>query len=307
MAQAKAKKSDSSSKKIVDVKSDGDGAVGNSRAIIVNNRPILKDPMMAEVSKLTGGGSTEPEDKPAGKANDQADDDGSERVVVRRENKIQPIDADTEPAAETPEDKPADETEPADAKEEVVPEQAADAPGAPDVPADEPKQEPEEPVEPEAEVETTEPSSEAEPESKDEPDEKPSEGDKLEEPEQTNDALDDAETSKEAGAPSGAQAGRSFDDTKPGQAETADAETDAKGKKESEKPDYGQLNSDQQKAVETGEYFLPIQTAEGRRVRREILAAAFFVLILIVAWVDIMLDAGLIKIDGVRALTNFFN
>jgi len=247
---------------------------------------------MAEVSKLTGGGSAEPEDKPAGKASDKAGDEDSERVVVRRENKIQPINSSTESAAEAPEDKPADETDTADAKEEAAPDKAAaDTPGAPDVPADETKDEPE------AETET---------DTKDESDEQPSEDDKPAEPEAAADTSDDTEAPKVDESPGGAQAGRSFDDTQSGQAEPANIEPDAKGKKESEKPDYGQLTSDQQKAVETGEYFLPIQTAEGRRVRREILAAALFVLILVIAWVDIMLDADLIKIDGVRALTNFF-
>jgi hypothetical protein len=323
MAQTKIKKAaatTSTTKKIVDIKADGDGAIGNSRSIIVNNRPILKDPMMAEVSKLTGGGSSG-DPVVQGKTDNQAESDASETVTVRRETKIQPLStAENEAAAPSSTDesasKDADDVPKQDDSAEPIAVKltntaaTSDVTGAPELSAKDSKTKPQ-PASTDAKIveEAAAPAAS---------DEKPA-SDGEAQPAETAATTDEAnptaeaesiasETEAEAETSAvGVQAGRSFDDTAsnaPAQPDADAAKTD--GKKESEKPDYGQLNAEQQKAVDSGEYFLPIKTAEGRRVRREIIAAVFFVVLLVVAWVDIMLDAGLIKIDGIHALTHFF-
>lgn len=61
-----------------------------------------------------------------------------------------------------------------------------------------------------------------------------------------------------------------------------------------------------QKLVDSKKYFLPINSVEKRRTKRIIILGLLLSVLLLLAWVDIALDAGLISIDGVNALTDFF-
>lgn len=305
MADAKPKKS-APAKKIVDVKSDGDGATGTSRPVIVTNRPILKDPMMAEVSNLTGGLEGEPKQStPVEQASGTADaevksTEGAPELVQVTTKK------DAETTTEKTEDKPA--VAPSQKKIVITP------PGT--------DQEPEK-------VPTTV-SKDKEPTIADlaKPDPLPGKDIAAKDvkqhkadPETSSDADDkadkdpDDDVSTEAAGDElvgAVQPGRSFDET----TDLADSaktkggaeqiELDEKGKPKKQIKKSGELTAEQQKAIENGEYFLPITTAETRRMRREILFSTLFVLVLIVVWLDIMLDAGLLSLGNIKAVTDFF-
>jgi hypothetical protein len=320
MAESKAKKTESS-KKIVDVKTDGDGATGTSRPVIVTNRPIMKDPMMAEVSQLTGGTIDDsPTPTPTDDAPPEAASGAPEITLSAKKLAIQvteqPEPADDEGKTLTSKDASAKKKVIKPLSDELSEKPAAKAvkksptiaeltlPDADEVPE----------VVPETDV------AEAKPE--------PAPG--KDEPTPSEEATESTATTAEANAKApkeevsiepaaadeivtGVQPGRSFDETahEPLPDATTPAapeqiELDSKGKPKTKQKKTGELSSEQQKAIEQGEYFLPITTAETRRLRREVVLATLFVVILIVVWLDIMLDAGLLNIDGIKAVTNFF-
>lgn len=62
-----------------------------------------------------------------------------------------------------------------------------------------------------------------------------------------------------------------------------------------------------QKLIDSKKYVLPIKTVEERRSRRVVIAGILVAILLTAAWINIALDAGLIHINGVRALTRFFS
>jgi hypothetical protein len=61
------------------------------------------------------------------------------------------------------------------------------------------------------------------------------------------------------------------------------------------------------KLVESKQYYLPIETIEKRRSKRFVALGVLLSLLLIVAWADIALDAGLIKVNGIKPVTHFFS
>lgn len=340
MADAKNKKT-TASKKIVDVKHESDGASGNSRSIIVNNRPILKDPMMAEVSKLTGGGSesSESEDTSSGAAASKQEpkeqQDAAKSPAATR-TKIEPLNKD-EKQAEAGDDTVAEPTPELDVPEKPTAPEASKADTKANDTSDESSGDSEKvavkvTVTPAKSQDSTDDSAPAddtvdapsensestESETSDDSEEKASKA-----ANDTNDESDQVAASKPEpsagtampGDPvkdesSAVQPGRSFDDSveQAGAAKQPEAPSDdGVDDKKPEKPDYAKLTPEQEKAVESGEFFLPIKTAEGKRLRREITIAVLIVLVLTVIWLDIMLDAGLISLGGVEAPTNFFN
>lgn len=62
-----------------------------------------------------------------------------------------------------------------------------------------------------------------------------------------------------------------------------------------------------EKLVESRKYFLPINAVEHRRSTRFAVAGVILALILAVAWVDVALDAGLIRLGGVKPVTHLFS
>ncbi len=336
MADAKSKKT-TSTKKIVDVKHESDGASGNSRSIIVNNRPILKDPMMAEVSKLTGESSPEPEDHPANSP------------------KEEPKPEDTTP---TPEESPKETKAPSTTRTRIIPltDEEKDDDTKPAKAKDEPTENAkDDDADKQAEAATAPPlakgtaaKAEATPKGEQSPRGKTIEPPKASEDadKATPDFSEASEPAPEASSESPAEdvarggddkdgeadespvalpgdpvkdesaavmPGRSFDDStgpsgdsRDPQAPSVDGNAGADEKKEPEKPNYAKLTPEQEQAVESGEFFLPIKTAEGKRLRREIIITVLVVVVLIVIWIDVMLDAGLISIGGIEAPTNFF-
>lgn len=328
MAEAKSKKSEAA-KKIVDVKNSGDGASGTSRPVIVTNRPIMKDPMMAEVSQLTGGLLEDSQTPtPTGDPGPAEAASGAPEIKITKKVAIQvnaPKDAAApaepsetpvvapskkkliiKPLSEKPSEKPAASKPAAKAKEPTVAELAL--PDAEEVPDVDVKAEP---------VATTEDAL-ADETTKDDVAAAEAPAAKAEDPAPDTPA-DEAETADVPSSDdpaSGLQPGRSYDETETasGEADGGGADTgapeqielDSKGKPKTKEKKSGELSSEQQKAIENGEYFLPITTAETKRLRREIVFATLFVTILIVVWLDIMLDAGLLTINGIHPVTNFF-
>ena len=62
-----------------------------------------------------------------------------------------------------------------------------------------------------------------------------------------------------------------------------------------------------QKLIDSKKYELPINSVEQRRSKRVVVFGVALSLILIVAWADIALDAGLIHISGIKPVTHFFS
>lgn len=60
------------------------------------------------------------------------------------------------------------------------------------------------------------------------------------------------------------------------------------------------------KLAESKQFFLPINSIEDRKTKRFILIGVVLSLVLAVVWIDIALDAGLIKLGGLKSLTHFF-
>jgi hypothetical protein len=62
-----------------------------------------------------------------------------------------------------------------------------------------------------------------------------------------------------------------------------------------------------QTLVDSKTYFLPINSVERRRTKHFVIAGVLISIILAVAWVDVALDAGLVRIGDVQPLTHFFS
>lgn len=62
-----------------------------------------------------------------------------------------------------------------------------------------------------------------------------------------------------------------------------------------------------QKLIENKKYFLPINSVEKRRAKHTLVLGVGVSVLLLLAWANIALDAGLISIDGVEPLTHFFS
>lgn len=77
-----------------------------------------------------------------------------------------------------------------------------------------------------------------------------------------------------------------------------DAATDAENAKRDESI---------QKLIDSKKYYLPINSVEQRRSKRFVAAGVLISLLLMAAWINIALDAGLIELDGVKPLTHFFS
>jgi hypothetical protein len=62
-----------------------------------------------------------------------------------------------------------------------------------------------------------------------------------------------------------------------------------------------------QKLVDDKTYYLPINTLETQRTKQFVAIGSLLSIVLVVAWADIALDAGLVHIGNLKALTHFFN
>ncbi|HSX37106.1 MAG TPA: hypothetical protein VLG13_03270 [Patescibacteria group bacterium] len=254
-----------SPKKVFDVARPGKSTPdATARPIIVTNRPILQDPMMANGATAATTANEEDELAPA-KAKltikpitVTTDEAGSDEVVVKKKEK-----------AKAPEPKEPETKEP---PEEASPEK------------------PEEPAEP---TEAATPDNEtAEPEATEEPEtqQKPDEPTTAEEPDAATPEPEEKASEPETGGKSPI-------------AQTPEQQDVAAKKAEEEAAKH---EAEVQKLVDDEKYFLPINTVESRKTKRFVVLGALLIVVLGLAWADVALDAGLIHITGVKALTHFF-
>lgn len=78
---------------------------------------------------------------------------------------------------------------------------------------------------------------------------------------------------------------------------------DAKKKEEERK---AAIAAEQEKIIESKQYYLPVSAEAGRPSTRLALVLLLLVLLGVIVWLDVMLDAGIVRINGVHALTHFF-
>lgn len=64
--------------------------------------------------------------------------------------------------------------------------------------------------------------------------------------------------------------------------------------------------AEQEKIIDSKQYFLPIDAVEKRRGLERFILLLVVVILLALIWLDIALDAGILRISGVHALTHFF-
>lgn len=62
-----------------------------------------------------------------------------------------------------------------------------------------------------------------------------------------------------------------------------------------------------QKLIESRRYELPINAVEKRKTKRFVVLGILLAILLVLVWADIALDAGLIKVNGVKPVTHFFS
>lgn len=251
------KKMAESKKRIIDVQHPNKSAPsGNSKSVIVTNRPILKDPMVVDEPKET---IADLQKKGANKIELEIPDASKltvdKLVEAKEKHKAEKADA----------DKP----EPKDESEDKAK-------------AEEPKED--------------EPTKHAER--------------LIIEPPKDSVASDDEMPKSESANPASAS-----DDT-PSEIATDD-ETDDKSKSKADVDnklnevadrEAAKTKHDQEveKLVESKKYFLPINSVEKRRSKRVVAFGVVLSILLIVAWLDIALDAGLVKLGGLKPLTHFF-
>lgn len=61
------------------------------------------------------------------------------------------------------------------------------------------------------------------------------------------------------------------------------------------------------KLVGSKQYYLPINTVEKRKAKRFVVIGILLAVILVLAWADIALDAGLIHVHGIKPVTHLFS
>lgn len=291
MAKEAAKPAKSSDKpKVFDVAKPGRAAPSaSSKPIIITNRPVLQDPMMKEdKAALQASNNTM---LPPSKTTIQIrpihlDSDGTEKPATEEGN-APSVPALAEPAT----------TEPA-----AVSDEADAASTAPDMPADE----------------------KSETATKAEPPADPAEGvkDSIPEPAApeapSEDPTEPAAPAAPAPKPVSASAPAAPTPKEPDEAPAASSETSTD--EDSDKVEPTDPKADEEaahklaereaevaKLVESRKYYLPINQVEKRRNKRAAALGLLLIIILAVAWADVALDAGIVKIPGVKPLTHFFN
>ena len=226
-------------------------ADATSRPVIVTNRPIMQDPMMAPQA----ASDLPPEDP----TKDRPGSLGTKLVITPMS------DQEPEPAA-------------VDADSDGVVEAGEQA----------------------AVDSKPEPDSKAEPVSKPEPKPEAPAGGKLFKP------LTDTVVTKPTETPA------SVSETTPTAASTdgqtpVDPEKANLDKEAAELEAAAKVQDELDTLVEQKTYFLDINSVERRRSMHVFVYGFLLIIILVLAWVNIALDAGLIQIDGVKSLTHFFD
>ena len=287
--------------KVMDVSHPGRAAPpASAKPIIVTNRPMLKqDPMMVN---------------PDGTETEKPDDKLEISRTAKTISVVSPLNATAGATEEMPSlaAEPASDTIEVKAKSSVSTSSMPPAPTAAEI---EKKKVAEdvgkevltesgvaEPVEASAQADAMPPAPAADPDlAKDEPpaatesEAKPEDATK----EVTKPDDDKPEPSAEEAASSEASEGGTDGQLAPNQ-----ALDEAKRKEEEAR---AAVLAEQEKIVASKQFYLPMSQTEERRGLNRVLLVLVLVLFLALVWADIVVDAGIIRINGVPALTHFFN
>lgn len=252
MAEAK-----KSTKKIIDVQHpDKSAPSGNSKSVIVTNRPIIKDPMVVEEENKSEEVST----SVAVSASSSSRKTAGEPVIKPLSDQAKDDAKNDDPADDSKEisgDKKADKTIEELALEAANKKQKTDN--------DNPK------------VETgTE------------------EADKTDKAEKIEETKTNATSTAEKA-----------DIVENEDTEEAD-KADKKLQDEAEDKEAKKRQQAVARLVESKKYYLPINTVEKRRSKRVVILGVTLSVVLLLGWINIALDAGLIELGGIKALTDFF-
>lgn len=258
-------------KKIIDIQHPSKTSPSStSKSVIVTNRPIMKDPMVVDDDSPAEEKTTAPVYKSGGEA------------------VIKPLSEQTD-KPETKEEPASDENkskEVSDDKNKTISQLAEEATKKEQV-VDEPE---------EAKVEDKEDKSDE----TDKPAIKATLTDEKSEPIVTEDK---AEESKEDKKPEDVPSLTKDDSEKEDSAKTEDPKALEEAKEDKE---LKKRKAEVAKLSESHKYYLPITTVENRNNRRAVVIGVIVSILLILAWINIALDAGLISLGGVKAFTNFF-
>jgi hypothetical protein len=91
------------------------------------------------------------------------------------------------------------------------------------------------------------------------------------------------------------------DDDQPSAERTEQKEDEEAVRKEAER------RAEVQKIITSRKYYLPINAVGKRRAKRYVILGIVLIVILVAAWVDVALDAGMIHVHGIKPLTHFFS
>jgi hypothetical protein len=270
-AMAKAKKP-SGAKGVMDVTHpDKSAPSGNSKSVIINNRPLLQDPMVVPEEAKT--------------ARDEAGS-GKGSVAVTTSPKVTQA-APEAPADPLPETSEAATDHPDNAAAGTSDKTATDATDAADNQTGPPAADNATPDTIPAKSDGPKPPADAD---------AAGTGAK-------NDENDDSATDEpDAGE----------DTSQDKEPEASSDKSPAKGNKNAPPPDAAaeeraKRQAALEKLADSKKYYLPIDTVEKRRSRRFVALGVLLSLVLILAWADIALDAGIIQLGNVKPVTHFFS
>lgn len=288
-------------KTVIDVSEPGKTPPSpNSKSIIVTNRPILKDPMVVEQEEA---------DNSLSKVSRKAKERLLTAPLLETEEPDSPAETESKAAEKPATGKPAPAKKEKDTPKKQAP---VDAETAKETPAE---------ASTTAEPKTTgsvQPKKLIVPIGDDKPKESakadaqpaPKDDQKTEEdkPQESAPQLAEAKTEPKAEPETeAAPAEEAAEPETPAAADTAAAQGKDKPVQEDKDAKEAKRQAAIEQLAESKKYYLPINMVEKRRSKRVVVAGLVLSLLLIVAWGDVALDAGLIHINGVKPVTHFFS
>lgn len=278
-----ASKDDAKPRKIIDVTEPGKTAASpTAKPIIVSNRPMLKqDPMMV----------------PAADSKKSEVDAEDAEPTVSRVGK--PIAVMIDQAKKEQEPEAAKAATPPRPPEPAKPE-AKLAPTPPDKPAEFPtKPTPTEPPKAEMPVKPAlAPTMNAAVDSSAVSEAKP----------MTDEAATPPESTAAPSAPSAPEIEEAADESQAsptGDDQMAPSKLTEEAKRKADEEQAAKV-AEQEKIIASKKYYLPIKAAESRRSMRRALLLLILVVLVALVWFDAVLDAGILHVPGIHAVTHFF-
>ncbi len=66
------------------------------------------------------------------------------------------------------------------------------------------------------------------------------------------------------------------------------------------------LNNKQDELIDLKKYFLPINSVRNKKNKKFLILGVVLIIVLMLVWLDVSLDAGIFHIAGIKPVTNFF-